>query len=165
MSTTDTQNAAPSAAPASPAPSTNLLAALKTTVNPTAWVEFRDGILFELKYMPKARWRAIADNCTEFRYDPVQKQRLPKMDSAKFLKLFIEEAVTDWRGVTLRSISLQTDIDIRNFTKEQLDAPLPFSAAELLDLIDRIVDLDTFINTAVMDIKTFRPTMDEEVKN
>lgn len=139
---------------------------LKTHLsNPTAWVEFREGISFKLKFMPKARWRAIADDCTEFRYNPMTKNREPKLDTDAFLKKFLREAVLDWKGATLKALSLLTDIEVSAYTKEQLNAELDFDASQLAEIVDRCPDLDTFINSSVLDIKTFRPLLDEELKN
>jgi hypothetical protein len=152
---------------ATPAPaSINLKAALKTNLsNPTAWVEFREGISFKLKFMPKATWRKLADECTEFRYNPLTKNREPKLDTDAFLKKFLRDAVLDWKGATLRSLSQIVDIDVDGYTPEQMMQPLPFDCNELPGIVDRCPDLDTFINASVLDIKTFRPLLDEEVKN
>ena len=71
---TDTNQPA-SASPASKAPS--LGAVLSKTVAPSAWVEYKEGIKFQLRYMSKARFRALADECTEHRYNPQRQVREP----------------------------------------------------------------------------------------
>jgi hypothetical protein len=146
-----------------PAPS--LGAILSKTVAPSAWVEFKESISFKLKYLPKARFRALADSSTEQKYDPVTKTRAPKINTQDFTERYLREAVLDWKGVTLKSLSRICEIDVSGQPPEAMETALPFTIEELTRLIDIVYDLDNFISAAVTDIKTFRPLLEEETKN
>ncbi len=143
----------------------NLGAVLAKTITPTAWIEFKEGISLQLRYMPKSRFRAIADKHTEMVYSEATKARAQKINTEEYTKSFIKEAVLGWKGVTLKSLSRLCEIDISSYTAEQLEMPLPFSTAEMLKLLDLCYDLDGFISQSVSDIRMFRPNLEDEAKN
>lgn len=155
-----TENAQPESRPA-----ITLGGALKKIVSPSAWVEYKEGISFHLRFMSKAKFRQLADDCTESRYNPQQQRREPKLDATKFTRLFLSQCLLDWRGVTLKSVSRIMEIDLSGYTPEECEQPLPFSAEEATKLIDMVYDLDSFLQAAITDIKTFRPTLEDELKN
>lgn len=132
---------------------------------PEAWVEFKEGISFKLRYFSKARFRALADKHTEIVYDPKAKARSPKLNSEEFTKAFFKEVVLDWKGVTLNSLSRLCEINLEPYTAEQLAQEFPFSVEELGRLGEMIYDLDPFLNQVVTDLTYFRPQLEEEAKN
>lgn len=146
-------------------PKLSLGSVLSKTVAPSAWVEYKEGIFFNLRFLPKSRFRAMADECTEFRYNPQTKVREPKLDTPRFLAKFLKESVLAWRGVTLRSLSRIVEIDISSYTEEELSQEIGFTIDELVRMMDMVYDIDPFIQAAVTDIKTFRPALEDELKN
>lgn len=138
---------------------------LSKTVSPDTWVEYKEGVFFHLRYMPKSRFRAMADDCTESRYNAQTKVREPKLDTTRFLKRFLKDAVLGWRGVTLKSLSRLVEIDLSSYSEEDMRTDIGFNLEELERLIDMVYDLDPFIQASVTDIKTFRPALEDELKN
>lgn len=143
----------------------SLKAALAKTATPEAWVEFKEGISFQLRYFPKARFRALADKHTEIVYNPQAKARAPKLNTEEFTKAFMKEVVLGWKGVTLDSLSKLCEIDISSYTREELVTELPFSVEELQRLTEMVYDIDPFINEACMNLGFFRPQLEDEAKN
>jgi hypothetical protein len=155
----------PNIASDSAAPKLSLGGVLAKTVAPSAWVEYREGIFFHLRFVPKSRFRSLADDCTEHRYNAQTKVREPKLDSARFLSKFLKESVLGWRGVTLQSLSRIVEIDLSSYSEEELKQEIVFSVDELVKLFDMVYDIDQFVQSAVTDIKTFRPALEDELKN
>lgn len=127
--------------------------------------EFRHGIRLRLNFMSKARFRAIADKTTETVYDPNAKERVTRPNSKRFLEEFVKEAVADWEGVTLTSVSKIAPIDLEGYTAEQMVEAIPFSREAAYELISGAYDLDTFVQNTVVDVSAFRPNVQDEVKN
>ena len=147
-------------------PTASLLGSvLAKTVSPDAWIEFKGGLSFRLRFMPKSKFRSLADAATEFIYDKKSKARVPKINAEAYTTAFVKEAVMDWRGVTLRTLSRIAEIDISTYSEAELDAASPFAHKELATLMDMVYDLDSFLNETVGDIATFRPFLEEEAKN
>lgn len=148
-----------------PARKISLARVLDKTVSPSAWVEYKEGIFFELRYLSKSKFRQMAEDCTEHRYNAGTKVREPKMDTTKFMKKFVAASVSGWRGVTMQALSKLVEIDISGYSAEELKQELDFSVDELIRLIDMVMELDPFIQSSVMDIKVFRPALEDELKN
>lgn len=143
----------------------DLASVLKKTVAPTMWVEYKEGIFFEFRFMSKSRFRQMAEECTDMKYNSQTKAREPKMDTDRFMKKFLAMAVANWRGVTIDSISRIAEIDLEGYSEKQRKQPMDFSLTELQKLIDMVYELDPFIQSAVTDIRTFRPSLEDELKN
>lgn len=67
--------------------------------------------------------------------------------------------------MTLRSLSRIVEIDISSYTEEELSQEIGFTIDELVRMMDMVYDIDPFIQAAVTDIKTFRPALEDELKN
>lgn len=143
----------------------SLASVLGKTVSPDAWIEYKEGIKFHLRYMSKAKFRQLAEDCTEHRYNPQKQVREPKMNVEKFLQKFVADTILDWKGVTLRSLSRLVEIDVSGYTKDEMAQEISFSSAEAIRLMEMVYELDPFIQSCVTDIKTFRPALEDELKN
>ena len=154
---------------ATPAPATapaiSMASLLKKTDVPSVWVEYKEGISFQLSFVPKARFKEMVDKCTEMVYSPAIKARQPQLNGKKFFESFLQVAVKDWKGVTPDSISRIAPINVAGLSPEQLQQVMPYSQAALMDMIEIAYELDTFIQNTAMDLNVFRPSHADEVKN
>lgn len=127
---------------------------MKSTVK-TAWLEFKEGISFELKFVSKSKFRLITDQCTTLQFDPRSKVHQPKVDTTKMVELFVKEAVHNWRGATPRRLALIAPVNLESLSDEQKDAELVFSYEQLVALVKETYELDSWMQEAAMDIRCF----------
>lgn len=131
----------------------------------SAWVEFRNGLEFDVRFVSRAELQRIAQRCTVLRYDPKAKTRVPRLDSERFVRDFCDRAVKGWRGITPDSISTLVPVDLGKLTEEQRRSPIEFSLDNLVSLVSNAYELDDFLQDAVSDVSVFRPNQAEEMGN
>ena len=130
-----------------------------------ATVEYKDGLKFNLCYMTKAALNRIVNASIVQKYVEAKKSRQPQLDNDLFLPQFCSQVVEGWEGATLRVLSGLAPLNTSGLTKEQLDAPYPFSQESLLFLVKTSYDLDEFLQASAVDVKLFRPNLEEATKN
>jgi len=131
----------------------------------TTWIEFKEDVEFNIRFIPKAAFRSMVDSCTVFKYDPKTKTREPSQDSKKLLDLFINKAIVGWRGVTPRSLAKIAAFPVEGITEEEMDAEVEYDSTLLAALMDSVYELDSFIQETALEVKYFRTGMDDELKN
>jgi len=137
-----------------PAPALSL-ASLIAPANKTAWVEFKEGIAFEMVFVSKSKFKSITDQCTTLQFDPRSKVHQPRLDSIKLIELFVKEAVKSWRNVTPEKVSLIAPLDLSKVPQDQMQTEIPFNYEQLVALVKETYELDTFLQEAAMDIRCF----------
>lgn len=155
---------APAAAPAAPVELSLNLHAIKDEP-PTAKVVYKDGISFTLCYMDKASLQRISSRCVVHEWDGAKKNRVPKLDGARFAQEFSNAAIKGWDGMTLRKVSELRPIKLNGFKPEDLDKPLKFSHENLAAILESSAELDNFLQEAVTDLRFFKSEMEEELGN
>ena len=131
----------------------------------TAWVEFKNGIEFNLRYVSKAALVKIARACTVYRYDSKQKGRVPEVDQDKMAESYCSRAVIGWRGATLARLQNLIPMNLSKMTKEQLEQDLEFNQTNLLDFLKVSDDLDVFLQEACSNLAVFNASKEDEEKN
>jgi len=131
----------------------------------SAWVEFQQGISFQVNYLSRGKLKRITENSTSFAYNPRTRAREPKMNNDFFNDTFIRETVVGWKGVTARSLSNLIDIDISEIPESKLDDPLDYDHNAMVVLFDEAYDLDQVLQDFVLDIKNFQPDIEDELGN
>jgi len=122
----------------------------------TIEAEFK-GVRFTIRHITRTQLFALSQNCTTLVFDKNTKQRGPKLDFQKFAKAFASAIVVGWSGLTLRTLQNFMLLDnISTLTKEQLDAPIPFTEENLELLIANASGLDEFLQEAAMEAENFR---------
>lgn len=132
---------------------------LKPTLTKTAWVEFKEGIMLEVAFVSKSKFKLITDQCTVLQYDPRSKVHQPKIDASKMIDLFVREAVKNWKNVTPRKLSQIAPIDLTNVEASIMDSEIPFSHEALAALTKETYELDSFVQEAAMDVRCFQQTV------
>lgn len=138
------------------------LATIASTKKLTAKVEFQDGIIVELLYVPKARLQQLAKECTTHRWNPEAGARLPEMDAKKLGSRFAGEVVLGWEGLTVRNASKLVQLET---TGVNLDEAVPFEPDNLKHLVTNSQDFDIFLQRTAMDLSVFSGNHKEEVGN
>ena len=151
----DTQTSAPATA-------ASVLAGvldIRKIVNPAPkkiWVNYRDtGIELEVNFMSKARFKVISDKCSVVKYDEATKKHVPQIDTKKIAGMYVREAVTNWRGVTPKSLGSILPVNLENLTDEQQTTQIPFDVEQLSYLVENAFELDTFIQEVTMNPQLF----------
>lgn len=138
---------------------------LKDTSNLTTRVEFRDGIIFKLRYVPRADLNKISRSCIIHKYNAETKQREPQLDPKRFANEFCARAVVGWEGITVKSLSKLIAIDQNNLTEAQRNETIEFSHENLVELVTASYDLDNFLQESACDIGLFNIEKEGEEKN
>jgi hypothetical protein len=137
----------------------------KDTDTLTATVEYRHGLKLKLRYVSRAELVRISRESTILKYDEKVKGRVPSLDGVKFAGLFCAAAVVGWEGATPETLASMMPLDLSTLTKEQRGAEIEFSVEQLQFLLENTFELETFIQDAALDVRTFNPLKEEEEKN
>lgn len=122
----------------------------------TAKVQYLDtGIFFEVCFVSKLRFRAIAESCTTLQYDPVSKVHQPRIDTKKLSNIVTEEVVKGWSGMTPTNLSKLLPTDMSTLTPAQATEEIPFDVESLRFLMDNVHNLDSFLQDCATDAKLF----------
>jgi len=133
----------------------------------TATVGFQGELRFKIRYLNRLTLREIGEKCTFMDYDRNEKARKQQMDFKKFSKMLCEAILVGWEGVTLRALSKLMALDLEVLPKDRLDEQIPFALDEAQVLVEKIPELDAFLQTAALDISLFQslPRMEAEMGN
>ena len=132
--------------------------------NLTRWVEFKDGIEFQLRFVSKTVVQAIASNCNTLKYNKLTKQREPSINTDQMIAQLVEKGVVSWRGMTARR--LQSLLPVRSDVADaDLDSEIPFSKDDCIYLVKNAFELDAWIQENCTDVSMFKPDRDENQKN
>lgn len=131
----------------------------------TSWVEFKEGIVLNMRYLPRATLKEFALKARVIKYDPATKTRSPSLDNELVAEMFSEHAVIGWRGVTPLSLSSVVALNVEGMSEEQLKTEIPFTKESLHILVKQAYDFDEFVQQVSTDLSYFKPHHEEEVKN
>lgn len=135
------------------------------TESMTAVVEYRDGIKFKLRFISRSTLSRIGQLCVVWKYNDKTRQRQQHLDNDKYAAEFCRQAVIGWEGVTLRKLANLMPLDLSQVPAEDQDKDLPFDVDNLLVLVKNAYELDNFLQDTAVDIKMFRPALEEELGN
>jgi len=129
-----------------------------------SWVEFEEmGFLFN--FLPRAKFKKLAQNCTMMKYDPGQRQRVETVDSEKLNDLLVRAVVVDWKKVNPRNLSKVTSINVSSVPEDRLDEDLEFDIDTVKLLAEHAYGFEQFLQDVCMDQSYFQPEAEEELKN
>ena len=163
---TDTQE--PPKAPESPAkaPITLDFASVAETKSLTTWAEFKPGLSFLIRFISRSELQQLSRLCTTNKYNQDTHQREPRLDSEKFLPKFINRVVKGWKGLTPKVLADLIPVDMTKIPPQHHDAEIAYDPQQMIVLVNKCFDLDTFLNRVSTDLTWFRDADESEaVKN
>jgi len=146
----------------------NLLSLMEDTKELRTKIEYKHGIVFELRYIPKTVLQQISRESTIWKYNEQTKQRQPELEAKRLVPKLCEKCVVGWEGVTVRSLAKIVPLDLSQVPASKLDTPIPFSQAQMSAIADKAYGLDVFIQEAATELTNFSqdPVQhEEELKN
>ena len=138
---------------------------MTNTESMIAAVEYRDGIMFKLRYISRHTLSKLSQSCLIWKFNDKTRVRQQQLDTERFAEEFCKKSVVGWEGVTPRKLASLMPLDLTKVPVEQQDAEMPFDLANLLVMLKHAYDLDTFLQDNAVDIKVFRPGVEEELGN
>ena len=138
----------------------NLIADV-TANDATAWFKYPDISKFKvkLKFLNKEDLIAIRKRASSFQFNNKSRQREEVLDEDKFTKLYIEEAVLDWKGLKIKHLPQLMPSDIAGKDPE---TEVEFSKEHAISLVRRSTYFDQFITESMSDFENFSRTAEEE---
>lgn len=131
----------------------------------TSQVEFKEGIVLTMRYLPRTKLQDFATKSRIFKYDSATKTRNQTIDGDLFSEMFCDYAVVGWKGVTPESLSSVVPLNTEGFTDTQLKAEIPFTKESLMILVKQAYEFDEFVQKVSTDLSYFKPHHEEELKN
>lgn len=131
----------------------------------TIEVEFKDGMLFTVRYTSAAKLQSISQTSRYLQWNSAKKVREDVLDVEKFSRSLVKHSLVGWRGVTLRK--LQKYVLLRDVPEEQLDAEIAVSPEEAAFLVQKIEGFDNWLIETARDPSLFSasPTQEAIAKN
>ena len=121
----------------------------------SAWVEFPGlkGFEVEVAMLSRQELTKLRKNCTITKMD--RKTRMPteELDEDKFVSLFTEKTVKNWKGLTLAYLETLILVDISGKNPED---ELKYSPDNAEVLVTSSTEFDTWLNEVVFDLDNFR---------
>lgn len=129
------------------------------------WVEFPGipGFFVEINFMPKEELLKIRKASLSFVFNRRTHQREEEVDSAKFLSLYAEKAISNWRGLKIKHLSQLLPVDTSYMNLEE---EVPYSVEDAEDLLKNSPVFDQFITDSINDFEQFsKKNREADVKN
>ena len=121
----------------------------------TTWVEFPglDGFEVELANLSRKELVALRKKCTENKFNRKTRAFEESLNDDKFVKVFTEETVKNWKGLKLEFLEdlLLVDLSGKDPQKE-----LEFSEENAQQLVENSTEFDNWLNEVVFDLENFR---------
>lgn len=121
----------------------------------SAWVDYPGlkGFEVEVAMLSKQEITRLRKECTITKVD--RKTRIPmeELDEEKFVSMFTEKTVKDWKGLTLEHLQSLILVDISERDPEE---ELEFSVENAEVLVTSSTEFDAWLNEVVFDLDNFR---------
>lgn len=137
----------------------------KDTEKLTVWADFKSGISFQLRYVPRTDLLRISKESMSWEYDSKQRQRVQTVNRDAFSKRFCAKAVIGWKGVTPNALSEIIPVDLGSLTSEQREKEIEFSQENMLAIFTGAYEVDEFLQNSAVDASLFKPFHEEEKGN
>lgn len=159
----NTEKTAENAAPAF----TPNLTSMKSKAPVRGWIEWENGIFFDLVFLPRAEFQKLSRECTIMKFNPDAKppRREQTTDPELLFKKFTSRVIKGWKGMTVRKAANLIPLDVEGLTDEQMETEVPFSEEQAIMLLKECYTLDTFLQESAMNLATFNAEHKDEVKN
>lgn len=121
----------------------------------SAWVDFpgMPGFEVEVVNLSRKELQKLRRSCEITKFD--RKTRFPEttLDEEKFVKLFSEKTIKNWKGLTYEYLETLVLVDV---TGRDLKEELKYSKDNAEVLISQSAEFDSWLNEVVFDLEFFR---------
>ena len=121
----------------------------------SAWVDFPGlkGFEVEVAMLSRQELTKLRKDCTISRMDRKTRMPIEELDEDKFVSLFTEKTVKNWKGLSLEHLETLILVDISGKDpKEELE----YSKDNAEVLVTSSTEFDTWLNEVVFDLDNFR---------
>ena len=121
----------------------------------TVWVEFPglDGFEVELANLSRKELVALRKKCTQNKFNRKTRAFEESMDDEKFVRVFTEATVKNWKGLKL---SYLEDLLLVDLSGKNPNDELDFSEENAIQLVENSSEFDNWLNEVVFDLENFR---------
>ena len=123
----------------------------KTSSDKTVWANYRDTFDVEIRYAPRAKMRALINECQIREWDQKTHQPIERADDDKFFKRIAEEIVVNWRG--LSGEVLRGMIDLDQYPQDEIDEP--YSKESCFELLKGAYGFDRWVQHIATELEAF----------
>jgi hypothetical protein len=131
----------------------------------STWVEFPDidGFEINLRFVTREDLLKIRAASLTYKFNKRTRQREEEVDSTKFLEVYSERAIADWRGLKVKHLPLLLPVDISSMNLEE---SVEYTAEDALELLKNSPVFDQFITDTLADFEQFsRKKAEDDAKN
>lgn len=121
----------------------------------SAWIDFPGckGFKVEVAVLSRQELINLRKDCTDKRVDRKTRVVMEDLDEDKFVSLFTEKTVKNWKGLKLKYLETLILVDI---TKKDPEEELEYSKDNAEVLVTSSTEFDTWLNEVVFDLDNFR---------
>jgi hypothetical protein len=125
----------------------------------SAWLSFpgMDGFEVEVVNLGREKLLNLRKSCMETSFDRKTRQAVESLNEKKFIRLFTENTVKGWKGLTLGYLEQLMLVDI-SAQNPETEVDYTEENAELL--VSNSTDFDNWLNEVVFDLEKFRTPRD-----
>jgi hypothetical protein len=98
--------------------------------------------------------RKLREQSEVTKIDPRTRQPMKELDEQKFIEKFTREAVKGWSGLKYKHLEELMLVDLSGV--EDLEAEVPYSEEDALELVKESATFDSWLNEVVFSLDTFR---------
>lgn len=131
----------------------------------STWVEFPDieGFEVNLRFVTREDLLKIRAASLTYKFNKRTRQREEEVDSAKFLEVYAERAISDWRGLKVKHLPMLLPVDISSMNPEE---SVDYTAEDAVELLKNSPIFDQFITDTLADFEQFsRKKAEDDAKN
>jgi len=125
----------------------------------TIWVEFIDGFEVEIRFVGREKFQKLYEKCVKFDWNPKTHKREDIPDREKFLKLWAEKAVKNWKGLTLGKLANLIPINLDEGVDTKLEVPA--TVENRVTLLKHNAEFDDFVISIANNYQTFKESLNE----
>jgi hypothetical protein len=131
----------------------------------STWVEFPDidGFEINLRFVTREDLLKIRAASLTYKFNKRTRQREEEVDSTKFLEVYSERAIADWRGLKVKHLPMLLPVDISSMNPEE---SVDYTAEDAVELLKNSPVFDQFITDTLADFEQFsRKKAEDDAKN
>ena len=121
----------------------------------TTWVEFPglDGFEVELANLSRKELQNIRKQCLQNKFNRKTRAFEESLDDEKFVRLFAEKTVQNWKGLKLKYLE---DLILVDLSGQDVESQLEYTADNAYLLVENSSEFDNWLNEVVFDLENFR---------
>ena len=122
----------------------------------TVSVEYPDpdleGFIVDVAYISRETLQKIRNKCLVSKFDKRSHQLKEEVDDKLFLKLYVEQVISGWKGLKMKYLESLLPVEIPDNSPEELE----YTEENALTLMQNSVIFDQWITGVVSDLNSFR---------